>query len=1307
MRYLRIFGGLSCAVGMLLTTARAVGQTTVSCPGAEILFFDNWDTSRLGALNGGKPTEVNFGSDSYCITRIATYHWNGGKGASPGTISLQDATGRIVGTWQARSSSGQLNAPDVNWDVFPPAGTVASGRNTVFDSDPSTWSQNGTTNGFGFVKIWGRKVLGETSTGAFKIRQVVFPDGKVGTAYKETAIGADAAKDPVTWTATGLPPGLTITRVRNPALVSGTPTQAGDYTVTIRATDATGQSDVAFVAIRISTEGCPNTPLTVETRSFLEPGTLGQEYRPMDDNLGDPPTLRVTGGCPPYNWQLISGKLPPGMYLSPNGQLSGTPIESSSGFEFTVLVRDGSGKSASKQFTLGIFSGVRITTERLGQGTVGKAYTATLQAIGGTGPYEFTCTDLPPGLTCAPKTGVISGTPTKTGNYTISVIAKDSRGTVSREVKIPLLIANPSISLKSGKAGELYADKIVAPGGTGQETVKAVSGNPPDGLKLGPTGTVDGTPLKAGNFTFTVEIGGVAYDVSVTIVAASGLKFKTTSPLPTGKMFQSYGPVSIEVEGGCKPYRYALLGPSPFNPQGFALPLGLSLNPDTGVISGKPAEIVDRAVTVIVTDACGGRVEQQFRIKVDAADPLSIKVTAPETNEAGARWDMTPAGSGGNPEKYKWSVSISGPNGGIKVLTIDPATGQARFGSEIEGDYNITWTLEDGSSKPATIQIPVKVNPQSIRMEVIPGSQFVPTYPDPEEQETGPPTEEVFGVSGGATPGTNTPDLYDGVLEGVGFYSQGGQTSVTLQTLPGDKVYTGLQSGDSVLFSGVQLNRSIAGLRVGGFFEGTRLPSELQLRKLRFSGQRGGAPKVTVADRPTPVAGAGTAIMPSLDMYWDASYNQAALERFLRSNGKDQDELFDEFLKNAQLRAFVARELGPGAFVSAGSQVGRNRNLRAVGTKIAAVTNIPAGVSVYLPTTDTTGSLQLVDDPELDSVAISSTAPWWRRVIGPRPNQQFAFEVKKSDPNLRETYSIPFLFLGLDPAGPAPPSVDVTIEASPTDCLNGLILSAYPCYKKNALADRKPYRITGAPYIIESIASAYGPLQAPGGRAVIRGSFEPPFESVPPDQTPGTTLAGRQVNVVDRQGRSYPCTVLSVEADRIVFAIAADAPTDVVTISVTGGTPAVSTTTRLRPVAPALDSVQAPTGTLGEAPQNFAVGTVSYGSVVTPLIVTFEDGSRGPVPVQIMPDGETVIALSSTGLRGRSGKPGSVKVKVSGVEVPFLSASAAFDAPESWGKDEIRFSLPNELKARFGGLLVDVMVDVDGILAQPVTLKLQ
>lgn len=113
--------------------------------------FDNGNA--FGVQNGpSRPTVFTIGAATL-VTFIQDYHWNNGRGAAPGTISLKDDRGRIVGTWNASGRAGQGGGM-VYW-VCEPNVVLLPGSYTVVDSDPSTWSQNSGSGGAGMTHIEG------------------------------------------------------------------------------------------------------------------------------------------------------------------------------------------------------------------------------------------------------------------------------------------------------------------------------------------------------------------------------------------------------------------------------------------------------------------------------------------------------------------------------------------------------------------------------------------------------------------------------------------------------------------------------------------------------------------------------------------------------------------------------------------------------------------------------------------------------------------------------------------------------------------------------------------------------------------------------------------------------------------------------------------------------------------------------------------------------------------------------------------------------------------------------------------------
>ncbi|MDQ1701944.1 MAG: hypothetical protein QOF57_1196, partial [Frankiaceae bacterium] len=79
-------------------------------------------------------------------------------------------------------------------------------------------------------------------------------------------------------------------------------------------------------------------------------------------------------------------------------------------------------------FTAGSTSGptpVTVTNPGAKSGTVGTAVSLQLAASGGSAPYTWTATGLPTGLAVS-SSGLISGTPTAAGTFTVTATAKDT-----------------------------------------------------------------------------------------------------------------------------------------------------------------------------------------------------------------------------------------------------------------------------------------------------------------------------------------------------------------------------------------------------------------------------------------------------------------------------------------------------------------------------------------------------------------------------------------------------------------------------------------------------------------------------------------------------------------------------------------------------------------------------------------------------------------------------------------------------------------------------------------------------------------
>jgi subtilisin family serine protease len=175
--------------------------------------------------------------------------------------------------------------------------------------------------------------------------------------------------------------------------------------------------------------------------------------------------LEAKGGYLPYSWSLAGGDLPPGLSLnSVTGEISGTPGQTGS-FDFTVQVSDLGGSTVTKPVSASILV-VAIATTSLPEGTVGAPYSEALAALGGTAPYAWAVVagSLPPGLTLDPATGVISGYPTASGSFSMTLKVIDGQGAnATKECAITVqlwstvsLAGTISRSISVDQAGNLY-----------------------------------------------------------------------------------------------------------------------------------------------------------------------------------------------------------------------------------------------------------------------------------------------------------------------------------------------------------------------------------------------------------------------------------------------------------------------------------------------------------------------------------------------------------------------------------------------------------------------------------------------------------------------------------------------------------------------------------------------------------------------------------------------------------------------------------------------------------------------------------
>jgi large repetitive protein len=375
------------------------------------------------------------------------------------------------------------------------------------------------TTAAGAVTMAGTNMVGGCSgpTGGcptITIAPATLPDGTVGVPYSQTITGSGgAAAYTFDVTAGAPPPGLTLSSA---GLLAGTPTAAGTFTLTIRATDANGCTATITYTVVIAPVP-PVCPAITLAPASLPDGTVGVAYGQ---------TITASGGAGPYTFDVTIGTPPPGLTLTSPGLLAGTPTTAGT-FTLTIRATDANGCTATITYTVIIAPAVPVppvcpaitlAPSSLPNGTVGVAYIEIITGTGGTGPYSFgvTAGALPSGLSLTPG-GVLSGTPSFAGSATFTLRGTDADGclaTASYSVTVaapppvppicPTITVSPS-TLPTGIAGSVYSQAIGASGGTAPYGFGVTAGALPTGITLSAAGVLSGTPATAGQSVVTVR----------------------------------------------------------------------------------------------------------------------------------------------------------------------------------------------------------------------------------------------------------------------------------------------------------------------------------------------------------------------------------------------------------------------------------------------------------------------------------------------------------------------------------------------------------------------------------------------------------------------------------------------------------------------------------------------------------------------------------------------------------------------------------------------------------------------------------
>ncbi|WP_321475457.1 putative Ig domain-containing protein [uncultured Paludibaculum sp.] len=382
-------------------------------------------------------------------------------------------------------------------------------------------------------------------------------------------------------------------------------TTPGSYQIQL----AVGSNSILFNIVIQGT-----VPALTISMASVPNGVVGGAYSP---------TLAGTGGSVVYTASLAPGATSPGLTVNLNGTIAGAPTAARS-YGYTMRATDSQSAQASRTSTVVPSSGLAITTTALPTASVGAAYSLTLAAVGGTPPYKWdlysgsiVASVLPPGLALS-AAGVISGTPTTSGTYGLTIRVVDSASheayqSYSFAVAVGLVVS--STTLPNGSVGVVYAQTLTAAGGTLPYTWTLASGTLTPGLTLSAAGNLSGVPTAVGTSTFSVRVtdaAGGSATANYVITIGTALQISSASTLPNGTLGAIYS-AQFTVAGGTAPFIWAL--------NSGALPPGLMLS-TSGLLTGQPTSAGNFFFSVRVSDSTGLFTAASITLTVGSAGSL-------------------------------------------------------------------------------------------------------------------------------------------------------------------------------------------------------------------------------------------------------------------------------------------------------------------------------------------------------------------------------------------------------------------------------------------------------------------------------------------------------------------------------------------------------------------------------------------------------------------------------------------------------------------------------------------------------------
>ena len=443
-----------------------------------------------------------------------------------------------------------------------------------------------------------------------------------------------------------LPPGLTINA--GSGQITGTPTTAGSYSVTITATDNAGFSGQAAFTWTIA-----------NTVSVTNPGNQanvsGAAITPLANSASD-----SSAGATIASWSATG--LPVGLSINVStGTITGTPTTACS-CSVTLTATDSTGASGSTSLTWTITNTVSVTSPGNQTNVSGTAISPlAISANDSSSTSTLSYSDggtLPAGLSINTSTGVVSGTPTTAGSYSVTITVTDNAsysGSASFIWTITNMVAVTNPGDQTSNTGSAITPlQIVASDSSSTATLSYSDGGTlPAGLSIdASSGLITGTPTTVGTSSVTITAtDNASYSGSAsfswTIDAAPVITSAAATTFTTGVG----GTFTVTTTGTPTPA---------LSDSGATLPNGVSFHDNgdgTATLQGTPAAGSAGTYPFTITaSSTAGSVNQSFSLVVQTAATT------------------TSVASSANPSGYGKAVTLTATVDGNAALEVPGGT---------------------------------------------------------------------------------------------------------------------------------------------------------------------------------------------------------------------------------------------------------------------------------------------------------------------------------------------------------------------------------------------------------------------------------------------------------------------------------------------------------------------------------------------------------------------------------------------------------------------------------------------------------